>query len=62
MILFIIIQGEDIQVDIHLGHPEDILEDIQEDIQVRHPYGHPDGVRAGHPYGHPALECVGLLK
>ena len=58
MILFIIIQGEDIQVDIHLGHPEDILEDIQ----LRHPYGHPDGVRAGHPYGHPALGCVGLLK
>tara|TARA_R100000081_G_C4634607_1_gene74749 strand:- start:54 stop:239 length:186 start_codon:yes stop_codon:yes gene_type:complete len=42
---FIIIQAEDIQVDIHLGHPEDILEDILEDIQL----GHPDGVRAGHP-------------
>ena len=31
---FILIQAEDIQVDIHLGHPEGIQEDILMDIQT----------------------------
>ena len=61
MILFIIIQAEDIQVDIREDIQEDIPMDILEDIQVRHPYGHPDKVRAGHPKDI-QLSGVGLLK